>query len=346
MRILVTGGSGFVGSHAVRALAAAGHEPRLLARSPEKARAVVAALGAPAVEVVAGDVTDRASVAAALAGCDAVLHAAAAVEIGRGADILAANVAGNRNVLGLAAEGGLDPIVYTSSVIAMFPPPGPVMTVDDPVASFASAYGRSKAEGERQARALQEQGAPVVIVHPAGVLGPHDPGPGVGTRGLADRLRYGWPMTSGGSACVDVRDLARVMAAVFAAGRGPRRFMAGGHFLTWREEADLCERLTGRRVRRVPAPPALVRAAGRVVDLLQRVLPSFDYPLTHEAAVILTGTVPCDSAATTRELGVAFRPTEETLADAIRWLVTAGHLEPRHAGRLAEEGGGSPTAVR
>jgi uncharacterized protein YbjT (DUF2867 family) len=166
VKVLVTGGSGFVGSHAVRALVAAGHEPRLLARSPEKARAVVAALGAPGVEVVAGDVTDRASVAAALAGCDAVLHAAAAVEIGRGADVFAANVAGNRNVLGLAAERGLDPIVYTSSVIAMFPPPGPVMTVDDPVASFASAYGRSKSEGGRQARALQAQGLPVAWVAP------------------------------------------------------------------------------------------------------------------------------------------------------------------------------------
>lgn len=335
MKVLVTGGSGFVGSHAVQALRAAGHELRLLVRDRAKAARVLGALGVAPVETVVGDVTDAAAVGGALAGCDAVLHAAAAVEIGRASAVLEQNRAANRNVLGLAAERGLDPIVHVSSVIALFPPRGPAFSVDDPVASLATAYGRSKAEGETFARALQARGAPVVIVYPAGVYGPHDPGPGVGTRGLADRLRFGWPITSGGSACVDVRDLARLLAATLAPGRGPRRYMAGGHFLTWAEEADLCERLTGRRVRRLPAPPALVRAAGHLVDALQRAFPSFSYPLTHEAAVLLTRFVPCDSAATLAELGLRFRPTEETLADAIRWLAAAGHLEPRYAGRLA-----------
>jgi len=335
LKVLVTGGSGFVGSHAVQALHAAGREVRLLVRDRERAARVLGALGVGPVETTVGDVTDAAAVGAALAGCDAVLHAAAAVEIGRASAVLAQNRAANRNVLGLAAERGLDPIVHVSSVIALFPPRGPAFSVDDPVASLATAYGRSKAEGETLARALQARGAPVAIVYPAGVYGPHDPGPGVGTRGLVDRLRFGWPITSGGSACVDVRDLARLLAAALAPGRGPRRYMAGGHFLTWAEEADLCERLTGRRVRRVPAPPALVRGAGHLVDLVQRLFPSFSYPLTHEAAVLLTRFVPCDSAATLRELGLAFRPTEETLADAIRWLAAAGHLEARHAGRLA-----------
>jgi dihydroflavonol-4-reductase len=335
VKVLVTGGSGFVGSHAVQALAAAGHELRLLVRSPEKTARVLGALGVAPAEPVVGDVTDAAAVAAALTGCDAVLHAAAAVEIGRSAEGLEQNRAADRNVLGLAAERGLDPIVHVSSVIALFPPRGPRFSVGDPVGSLATAYGRSKIEGERLARALQARGAPLAIVYPAGVYGPYDPGPGVGTRGLADRLRFGWPITSGGSACIDVRDLAALLAAALAPGRGPRRYMAGGHFLRWAEEADLCERLTGRRMRRVPAPAPLVRAAGHVVDLLQRLVPSFSYPLTHEAAVLLTRFVPCDSDATLRALGVAFRPTEETLADAIRWLVEAGHLEARTAGRLA-----------
>jgi dihydroflavonol-4-reductase len=335
VRVLVTGGSGFVGSHAVRALQEAGHEARLLVRSREKAARVLGALGVAPLELRVGDVTDASAVTAALDGCDAVLHAAAAVEIGRSAAGLEQNQVGDRNVLEGAAERGLDPIVHVSSVIALFPPQGPRFSVHDPVASLATAYGRSKAASERLARALQARGAPVAIAYPAGVYGPHDPGPGIGTRGLVDRLRYGWPLTSGGSACVDVRDLARLLAAAVVPGRGPRRYMAGGHFLRWAEEADLCERLTGRRVRRVPAPPPLVRAAGRVVDLVQRLVPSFSYPLTHEAAVLLTRFVPCDSDETLRELGVAFRPTEETLADAIGWLVEAGHLEARYAGRLA-----------
>jgi nucleoside-diphosphate-sugar epimerase len=339
LKVLVTGGSGFVGSHAVQALRAAGRDVRLLVRDREKAARVLGALGVAPVEMVVGDVSDAASVGAALAGCEALLHAAAAVEIGRASRVLAQNLAADRNVLGLAAERGLDPIVHVSSVIVLFPPRGASFSVDDPVASLATAYGRSKAAGETLARALQARGAPVTIVYPSGVYGPHDPGPGVGTRGLVDRMRYGWAITTGGSACVDVRDLGALLAAALVPGRGPRRYMAGGHFLRWAEEADLCERLTGRRVRRVPAPPALVRGAGHVVDLVQRLVPSFSYPLTHEAAVLLTRFVPCDSVATLRELRVRFRPTEETLADAIRWLAAAGHLDPRLAGRLAPAAG-------
>jgi dihydroflavonol-4-reductase len=335
VKVLVTGGSGFVGSHAVQAILGGGHDVRLLVRSPEKARRVLGGLGAGFPELASGDMTDTGAVRRALDGCEAVVHAAAAVEIGGRRDLVADNLAGGRNVLGGALELGLDPVVYVSSVIALFPPRGSRITVDDPVASLATAYGRAKAEGERYARALQAEGAPVTIVYPAGVYGPHDPGPGDGTKGLRDRLRYGWPMTSGGTACVDVRDLAGLLAATLAPGRGPRRYMAGGHFLSWPEEADLCEALTGRRVRRVPAPPVLVRAVGRGVDLVKRIVPAFDYPLTHEAAVILTRFVPCDSEATLRELGISFRPTADTLADAIRWLVAAGHLDAVHAGRLA-----------
>src|SRR5262249_45926499 len=70
------------------------------------------------------------------------------------------------------------------------------------------------------------------------------------SKGLRDRLRYGWILTTGGMACVDVRDLARVIVEAATPGRGPRRYMAGGPFLTWGEEADLCERPAARRGRR------------------------------------------------------------------------------------------------
>ncbi len=334
MKVLVTGGTGFIGSHAVEALRAGGHQVRLLARDPQKVQQVLEPRGIEVDEVVVGDMVDPTVVRGALAGCDAVLHAAAAVELNGSQEVLHTNMAGCRNVLGGAVELGLDPVIYTSSVGAMFPPRGPMLTVDDPVTSLKTAYGRSKADGERYARELQAEGAPVVSVYPAGVYGPHDPVPGNGTKGLRDRLRYGWFMTTGGSVCVDVRDLATLFAKALAAGRGPRRYMAGGHFLTWAEEADLCQELTGRPVRRIPAPARLVRGIGHGVDLLKWLIPGFDYPLTHEAALFVTQVVPCDSRRTIEELGVRFRPTAETLRDAIRWMLEAGHLEPRYAPRL------------
>jgi nucleoside-diphosphate-sugar epimerase len=335
MKVLVTGGTGFIGSYTLRELLAAGHEVRLFARSRAKIAQVLEPRGVEVKDVVLSDMTDAAAVRDALKGCDAVLHAAAAVEIGRGQDTFDVNTAGNRNVLFGAAELGLDPIVYTSSVGALFPPAGPMVTVDDPIGTLETPYGRSKAEGERQARELQAKGAPLVTVYPAGVYGPDDPGPGDGTKGLRDRLRWGWPRCRGGTSCVDVRDLARILTAVLEPRRGPRRYMAAGHFVTWEEEARLCEELTGRRSLRIPMTPGLLHAVGHAVDFIKRVYPPFDYPLTHEASLFVTDFVPCDSGKTLDELGIGFRPLRETHADSIRWMARAGHLPAKVAGKLA-----------
>jgi dihydroflavonol-4-reductase len=331
MKVLVTGATGFIGSHAARALHAAGFAVRVLVRSAEKAERVLGAHAIP-VEIAVGDMTDPQAVDRALDGCDAVLHAAATMYGGE--DVLAANVAGVRNALGLAHARKIDPILYVSTVAAMYPPPGALITVDDPITGLRTTYGRSKAEGERFARALQAQGAPVVTLYPAGVYGPDDPGPGEPMKGLRDGLRIGWPITSGGVSIVDVRDVAQIAVAALESGRGPRRFMAAGRFLSWPEKVDLCDAITGVRARRIPAPAPLLRAVGRALDIAKRVV-AFDYPLTYEAARMMTKMVPCDSRATRDELGVDFRPTRETLADAIRWLFRVGELEARHAGKLA-----------
>ena len=83
MRCLVTGGAGFIGSHTVRALHAAGHAVRLLVRDRDKVQRVYAGRGFVPSDLVAGDVADAASVAEAMRGCDAVFHAAALVDLRR-----------------------------------------------------------------------------------------------------------------------------------------------------------------------------------------------------------------------------------------------------------------------
>jgi len=335
MKILLTGSSGLIGSHAAVALAAAGHQLRFFGRDGSKIERVLSGRGLTAEDIAIGDMRDAGAVTAALRGCDALLHAAAVIEIGRSKSIYDANVAGTCNVLGGAAGLGLDPIVYLSSVTAMFPPKHDSVSVADPVGHLETGYGRSKAQSERYARLLQDRGLPVVTVYPGAVYGPDDPGFGLGSMGLCERVRWGWPMTVGGMSNVDVRDLAAVVAATMAPRIGPRRFMAAGHFLTWPQEADLCERILGKKVKRWRAPAPALRAAGRLVDLLQRVVPSFSYPLTHEASLLITKSRPCDSQATTEELGVEFRACEQTYEDTLRWLVAAGHLPAHYAPRLA-----------
>ena len=329
---MLTGATGFLGSHTAEALLAAGHGVRALVRSKERVARVLEPRGIEVADLTVGDMSDADSVRKALEGCDAVVHTAATFY---GDDrVLEANVAGVRNALGIAHELGLDPIVYISTIATMYPPPGPVLTVDDPLVSLETTYGKSKAEGERYARELQAQGAPVVIIYPGGIWGPHDPNMGETTKGLRDAIRWGWPITTTGVSVVDVRDLANVIVASLEAGKGPRRFMAGGHFLTWPEKADLVDSLTGRRARRIPSPPILLRGVGRILDLAKKIVP-FEYPLTHEAALMMSRMVPCDSSGTVEALGIEFRPSAETLGDAIRWLHEIGQLDAKRAGKLA-----------
>jgi dihydroflavonol-4-reductase len=333
MRVLVTGASGFIGSHAVAALRAAGHEAHILVRNPEKARRV---LGGDAT-MHRADIRDAPAVRDALEGCDAVLHAAADMGVtGHGADLRGSNVVGLRNVLGQAAVLGLDPIVHVSTVAVFVPPAGPVITAESPLGSPRNAYGRSKVEGERYAREL----GGVTIVYPGGVAGPGQPTLDALNEGLRAGLRWGWPIVPGGASVLDVRDLAVVLARCCTSGRGARRYLVGGHFVTWEELARLCAELTGRRATTYRVPGGMLRGGAAALDGLKALaaavrLPAIGYPLTRDAADFMLTLVPTDDGVALKELDVVLRPVEDTVSDTLRWLVTEGHLDARRIGRLA-----------
>jgi dihydroflavonol-4-reductase len=336
MRVVVTGASGFVGSHAVAALRAAGHEPVLLVRDPGKAAKVLPAVGVTdPLEVHQADIRDAEAVRKALGSGEAVLHAAAEVGVtGHGGDLAGTNVAGLANVLGQAVELGLDPVITVSSTAVFVPPHGPVITLDSPLSSPRTDYGRTKIDGERYARALQDDGHPVTIVYPAGVIGPYQPTLDSMVEGLRAGLVQGWPMTSGGVGLIDVRDLATALGRCVEPGRGPRRYLLGGRFLRWSELADVCDEVTGVRCRRFPAPAPLLRAAAALLDAVKKVR-AVDYPLTRDAVDLMVSMVPVHDAETLDELGLRLRPVQESVADTLRWLAETGHLAPRHVGRLA-----------
>jgi dihydroflavonol-4-reductase len=337
VRVLVTGGTGFVGSHTAAELAREGCEVRLLVRDPAKAARVFAPHGVALPECSVGDVTDVASVARALDGCDAVVHAAAlvALESHRAGEVQRTNVAGAEIVLGEAMRRGLASIVYVSSSAALFRAGGPPIGPDSAVAEARSPYARSKAAAERFARGLLEGGAPLRISYPGGVVGPDDPGLSEMNHTLRVLVRDFVALTSSGVNVVDVRDLARAHAALALGRAAPGRYVVAGPFLAWREVADLLDAVTGRRVRRLPLPGSLLRGAGRVGDLAKRFV-SFDFPLSHEAMTFATRWPGADSARTLEALGLRFRDPAESFADALRWLARAGHLAPELAGRLGE----------
>jgi nucleoside-diphosphate-sugar epimerase len=337
MRVLVTGGTGFVGSHTARALRAAGHDVRLLVRSPEKVRRVFGADGRELPAHARGDVADEASVQEALRGCDAVVHAAARVSL-RARDaraVLETNARGVEHVVAGAVRRGLPSVVYVSSVGALFRPDGAPLHADAPVAGGRTAYARSKADAERAVRALQERGAPVRITYPTGVLGPDDPGLSETNHGLRAMLRDLMIVTSGGFQAVDVRDLAALHVRLVEQGAGPARSLAAGHYFSWSDLLRLLEELTGRRLRRLHVPGTLLRVAGRAGDLVKRAV-DFDFPLTSESMTFATLWRAIDDAGGAGAApGVRWRPPHETYADALRWMHGAGHLAARHVGKLA-----------
>ena len=320
------------------ALLGRGHDVRMLVRDTARVERALGPLGVDgAVEVVVGDVTDAQEVERALDGCDGVLHAAAVFTLDRRRDdeIAATNVRATELVLGTAHGLRLDPIVHVSSVSALLPPAGPVLHPDDEPGHPSGIYARSKADAERVARAMQAEGAPVVTTYPGAVWGPDDPTLGEQVQTVVNFLKSGViPVTTGGMSVVDARDLGAVHAACFEPGRGARRYMAGGEFVTLPRLVEILRTLTGRRLVRVPIPAPAMRAIGALSDVVQRVTP-IALPLTHEAMVTLTGGVPCDNRRTTDELGVAFRPVEETVGDTLGWLREAGELKARHVGHLA-----------
>ena len=338
MKVLLTGASGFVGAHCVKALIDAGHAVRALARTPGKVERALAPLGAPRIEVVQGDVTDRASVERAVDGCDGVLHAANVYSLDPrlGALMHETNVTGTDLVIGAAREAQCDPIVHVSSVVALLPAQGQRIDADGPVGSPTPAYSASKARAEEVARRHQAECDAVVITYPGSVFGPHDPVPGEMVHALHGFLgnRFCFRLGSAGVLQVDVRWLARVHAALFMPGQGPRRVAIGGTYLAWSGYFALLRELTGRALPLLlPTPRPLAFATGALADAIQGMV-STRLPFSSESTWLEFHLAPTDDS---RAIALAGEPPplEETVADAIRWSVEAGHVPAKWAGKLA-----------
>jgi dihydroflavonol-4-reductase len=326
MRVLITGGTGFVGGWTAKAVADAGHSVRFLVRNPDRLHTSVAQLGVDVSDFSVGDIIDRVSVRQALQGCDAVVHSAAlvATDPRQTNEMLTTNMQGAQNVLGQAVELGLDPIVHVSSFTALFHPNLETMTADLPVVGGADGYGTSKAQVDIYARGLQDAGAPVNITYPGMVLGPPvgnqygEVGEGV----KAALQMHVIPGRGGGWLIVDVRDLAALHAALLEPGRGPRRYTAGGHRVPPGELATLLGEAADTTMVAVPIPDTALRVAGAVLDRAGRFLP-FDTPFTSAGMQYYTQIPASDDSPSERELGITYRDPRETMVDTIAALRSA-----------------------
>ncbi|WP_163864029.1 SDR family oxidoreductase [Myxococcus eversor] len=327
MRAFVTGSTGLLGTNVVRALVAGGHTVRALARSPSKARKVLG--GLTGVEVVEGDMQDVKGFAAALEGCDVVIHTAAYFrEYYAAGDhwpkLYAINVKATVELAEAAHLRGVKRFVDISSSGTVGTKPdgsaGDEQTPPAPVAS-ANLYFKSKVESERELNAFgARSGMEVVYVLPGWMFGPWDSGPTGAGQFVLDFLAGKMPaLLDGGGSLVDARDVAQATVVAAEKGRAGERYLVGGEFVDLATLSQALERVTGVKGPRRTLPHALAVALGAAGQTWAR-LTGGETSLTVEGVRTMHAKLRVDSTKARRELGASFRPLEETLRDTVAWL--------------------------
>jgi dihydroflavonol-4-reductase len=333
MTALVTGATGFVGSRVARALLEAGWKVRVLVRQGANQHNLS---GLP-VEQVTGDLTDRASLDRAVAGCRALLHVAADYRLGlpRPQELYRSNVDGTRNVLEAAVQAGVQRIVHTSSVATIgLPKDGSPGTEATPVtvADMIGHYKRSKFLAEQVAAELARAGAPVVIVNPSTPIGPGDVKPTPTGQIILDAALGRTPAyVDTGLNIVHVDDVAAGHLLALQSGRTGERYILGGENLSLREILEQVSRLVGRPAPRIRLPHAVVLPIAYVADTFAR-LTGTTTRVTVESVRMSQKHMYFSSDKAARELGYRWRPAAEAFAAAVAWLAQEGQLGAGGAG--------------
>lgn len=337
MKVLVTGGTGFLGRRIVSELAPR-HALRLLVRSTASRERFPAG-----VEFATGDVADRASVERAAAGCDAVIHAAALVKIlAPAADFDRINVAGLENVLQAAETAGtVEKVVYVSSFMALGPTeagPGGLLdetagdSAREPGRVWINDYERTKTLSDRRARQAIAEGAPLVIVYPGVIYGPGEMTEGnIVVRHVLDLVHRRLPALLGRPErrwnYVYVEDVARGVALALEQGAPGSRYVLGGENVSQGDFYALVQRLTGVEVPARRMPDWLAKAAGAADKTMAR-LRGKTPQLTPDLVEVYRHDWAYSSARAEAELGYRWRPLADGLAATLTWLQETGQWKP------------------
>jgi farnesol dehydrogenase len=308
MKVLLTGGTGYLGGAIARALGGRGHTLVVFARSASR--------GATVGEAFDGDIRDRAALERAAAGCDAIVHSAALVRLWcrRRQDFDDVNVGGLHNVIEVGRALGISRIVYTSSFLAL-PPRGLKTPIE------ANDYQRTKVAGDRLADAAVSNGSPLVRVYPGVVYGPGSMTEGnLLGRLITDHLKHRLPGLIGPEnrwSFAFVDDVAAGHCAALERGAAGGRYALGGENAPQRRAFEVVEELTRRRPpRRIPFPVA--KALGAAEEW--RVGWFGGTPLVTRGAVeIFRHDWSLDSSDAVRALGYEITP----LAEGIRRVLAS-----------------------
>lgn len=330
MRVLVTGGTGFIGSHVVRRLLREKIDVRCLVRQTSNRKN----LNGLSVEYAVGDLQDPPSLRTALQGCAQLYHIAADYRIWfkDPSELERTNVEGSRALLQAAADARLQKVVFTSSVAAVGRPiTNGLLGVGDeslepPPSQQVGAYKRTKWESDRLAREFAQKGLPVVLVNPAAPIGTQDIKPTPTGKMIVDFLNGRMPgYVDTGMNFVDVEDVAEGHWLAAQKGRIGERYILGNQNMTLKAFLDLIAEVSGRPKSRFRIPYAVAWMAGAVSTGLSSIT-------GREPAIPLDGVrmahapMYYSSAKAVKELGLPQTPVKEAIRKAVQWFQENGYV--------------------
>jgi dihydroflavonol-4-reductase len=321
VKILITGGNGFIGAVVVRTLRNRGDEVRCLVR-PTSRMDRISGLGC---EIVHGDLRDVASLRQAARGCRGLIHLAGIShwDLIHSRDMLEIVCGGTRNVLDAAVESGIERAVYVSSTIAIAGSRTPtVHNEESPYPPVLENYRYARAKHDAEAVCLQYlDRMSISIVNPGEVYGPDDRD--LITAGNLIDFANSDPVVvcKGGMSICHVEDVANGMIAALDRGRNGQRYILAGENLTIRSLAELTNQILSRKKLFLTFPTPLVRAVGWLGRTVSLPLPFNPHVIPYATMYWFT-----DNVKAKRELGVQFRDAAETLQPVLDWCLNSGRI--------------------
>lgn len=326
-RVLVTGGSGFVGSAVARALAARGLAVSALVR-PSSPRTNLAGL---ACQIVEGDMGDAQSMIRALGGMRYLFHVAADYRLWarNPDDIMRNNLEGTRNVMEAARMCGTERIVYTSSVATLKPLSGAAADETSRLEArdAIGAYKQSKIAAQHLVEAMiAEKGLPAVIVSPSTPVGPRDIRPTPTGRIIVEAASGRMPaFVDTGLNIVHVDDVAEGHIQALECGRVGQNYILGGQDVTLKDLLAAIAQCTGRRPPRWRVPRQALFPLAYAAEAVAWVTGKEPF-ITADGLRMAKYRMFFSSAKAETELGYKARPYKSGIEDAILWFRQAGYI--------------------
>ena len=326
MRVFVTGGTGFIGSHVVRSLLQEGYQVTALVRPDSN----LSNLQGLAVDIVKGDLNNP-NIWEQMQGCEYLFHVAAHYSLWqKDRDLLYLNnVEGTRNILAAAQKAGIERTVYTSSVAAIgVGKLGQVVdeTYQSPLEKLVGNYKKSKFLAEQVAISAVNQGQDIVIVNPSSPIGPLDIKPTPTGEIILRFLRREMPAyLDTGLNFIDVRDVATGHLLALEKGKSGDRYILGHQNLSLKQLLEQLSQITN-----LPAPQTSIPAwiPLTVAWVEEKILA----PLGKTPTVPIDGVrmaqqpMYYDASKAIRELGLPQSPLNVALKDAVDWFVSNGYV--------------------